>query len=476
MYQLLVFFVALVSACLASADESTTDHYVVRLSDDLRAMTVRACFAHVPTVLRAGDDAAARYLRDARWLGGPSMTKASRDRLTLEAPKGKPCLVYTVDVGQAADERALRRSGFAGGDLIITPEIWLWRPAGAFTLRFDLPDLVSPSVPWPQVEPSDHPWHYRITDAPRTWAAQTAFGRLARDTLAFPGGSIEVAIADAANVANIASITDWLRKTAGAMTTVYGSFPLARVQVLVIPGDHTSPVPWGQVLRGGAPAVHFYIDRNAGLDELLEDWTAFHEFSHLFLPFIQRYDAYLSEGFASYFQNITRARSGNLTEAEAWANLLRGFERGRNAGGRETLATAARRMGRDRNYMRVYWSGAAIALESDVALRTAHPGRDGLGALLGELNACCRTDNEAWTGVELSATLDRLSAQTTFSDLNTVLAASREFPDIFPLLIKLGVTLDNGEVVLNDDAPLARVRRAITRRAQVKASGRAASQ
>lgn len=476
MHRLLVFLCALLAASPAMADQTADAHYVVRVSADLRTLTVSACFKQVPTMLRAGDNVAARYLLGARWQDGPPTAPARRDRLRLDALSDARCLTYDVDAGKAADDRALRRSGFAGSDLIITPEIWLWRPPGPLTVRFELPADMSASVPWPRIETSDQPWHYRVTNAPRTWAAQTAFGRLERETLTFPGGSIDVAITDADNVASSATIKKWLRATAGAMTTIYGDFPLAHVQVLVIPGDHGSPVPWGQVLRGGAPAVHFYIDRNARLDELLEDWTAFHEFSHLFLPFIQRYDAYLSEGFASYFQNVTRARSGNLSATQAWTNLLRGFERGRDAGGGDTLARAARRMGKDHNYMRVYWSGAAIALESDVALRTARPGRDGLGALLGQLNACCRTDDESWTGARLSATLDRLTATSTFGDLNTSAAGSREFPDIFPLLKRLGVTLKNGEVVLDDDAPLASVRRAITRQAQVKASGRAASQ
>ncbi|MFK7887680.1 MAG: hypothetical protein AB8G16_12550, partial [Gammaproteobacteria bacterium] len=451
--------------------------YVVHVSDDLRTFAVRACFKRAPDALRAGDNSAAPYLLEAKWDGDPTQLVARRDVLKLGPARRPGCLNYRVDTGAAADNKALRRSGFAGRDLIVTPEIWLWRPNRAFTLRFVLPKGISASVPWPRVANSDAPWHYKINTAPRTWAAQAAFGRLQHHTVALNGGSIDIAIADVANVAQPADVLSWLRTTANAMTTVYGRFPLRNTQVLIIPGDYdASPVPWGQVLRGGAPAVHFYIDRHAELDALLADWTAFHEFSHLFLPFVRRYEAYLSEGFASYFQNVTRARSGNVTEQEAWANLWRGFERGRDAGGGDTLATAAKRMGRDHNYMRVYWSGAAIALNSDVALRQTNPGADGLGALLGELNACCRTDDEAWSGERLCATFDRLTGNSAMGTLNKKLAGDRHFPDVFPLLNKLGVALENGAVVLDDTAPLAAVRRAITQRVQANDSGRASSQ
>ena len=122
------------------------------------------------------------------------------------------------------------------------------------------------------------------------------------------------------------------------------------------------PVPWAHVLRGGGVAAEFYVDRTRSLDELRRDWTATHELSHMLLPYINRGDAWLSEGFASYYQNVLRARAGMLAPEQAWNKLYRGFQRGRDGTRGRTLAEASRSMGRDRAFMRVYWSGAAIAL------------------------------------------------------------------------------------------------------------------
>ncbi len=438
-------------------------HYVMSLSSDLRTLSASACFDHTPNVLRAGDAAASRYLRRAKWQHGGPAPMHRGQRLVLQAQAGRACLDYDIDVGQAADDRALRRSGWVGDDLIVSPELWLWRPREPFVLRIDLAPGIVASVPWPPMERANGVIEYRAGTTPAQWAGQAAFGRLALHTIALPGGQLRVALANPDAFTQRDDVLHWLATTATAMTTVYGHFARDSVQVLVLPGDHSTPVPWGQVLRGGAPAVNFYVDRDARRDALMQDWTAFHEFSHLFLPFIQRNDAYVSEGFASYFQNVTRARAQNISEAQAWTNILDGFQRGRDATRGQTLRTAAREMGRERNFMRVYWSGAAMALLGDVQLRTRNDKAPGLDQLLKSLRECCMDGERAWSASALASELDAYSDSDIFTTLVTDLAPSRRFPPVAPVLQALGVERHGNSVKLDDHAPLAHIRRAIMR-------------
>ncbi|MFK8015632.1 MAG: hypothetical protein AB8G17_09360 [Gammaproteobacteria bacterium] len=430
--------------------------YTATLSTDLRTMEVRACFENAPQALRAGDQAANQFLEALAWAPGNVKPVRQGTRLVLPEPGAAGCLSYRVDVGRAADQQTLRRTQWAGDDLLTTPELWLWRDTQSTRLTLALPEGMSASVPWPSTGKSNE---YRVDPTPRIWAAQMAVGRLRVAPVALPGGTLHVALSNVDQFQRPDEILSWVTETARAITTINGRFPREETQVLIIPGNYDNPVPWGQVLRGGAPAIQFYVAQDATLDALRTDWTAFHELSHLLLPFVQRADAYLSEGFASYFQNVTRGRSGNLGRQEAWANLHAGFERGRRNTRGQTLQGAARKMGREGNYMRVYWSGAALALLADVQLRVQTG--QGLDDLLAKLRGCCLNDHRAWSAARLAAELDRLSGTDIFAKLNDDMARARTFPNVQPVLEQLGVLYENDSIRLDDDAPLAAIRRAI---------------
>ena len=66
----------------------------------------------------------------------------------------------------------------------VPPSLWLWRPAQLdpdSTLRFDLPEGWSESVPWTPIAGVAH--SYRLGATPDHWPAQTAFGRFVERTL-----------------------------------------------------------------------------------------------------------------------------------------------------------------------------------------------------------------------------------------------------------------------------------------------------
>jgi hypothetical protein len=225
----------------------------------------------------------------------------------------------------------------------------------------------------------------------------------------------------------------WLREAALAVVGAYGRFPVPRVQVLIVPVQERrwgqdEAVPFGHVLRGGGPAIEFFVNTERPLKEYLLDWTAVHELSHLLHPLLVSEDSWLSEGFASYYQNILRARNGVLSRRAAWQKLHEGFQRGIKGTRGLPLTEAAEQMHRNRAYMRVYWSGAAVALMADVWLRTNEHGS--LDEALARFADCCLPAQRRWRGAEFMAKLDELMQTGIFTDLYTRYAQARTFPDL----------------------------------------------
>jgi len=49
------------------------------------------------------------------------------------------------------------------------------------------------------------------------------------------------------------------------------------------------------------------------------------------LPYLDRRQRWISEGFSQYYQNVLLARSGAYDDLYAWQKLYEGYERGRKA-------------------------------------------------------------------------------------------------------------------------------------------------
>lgn len=379
------------------------------------------------------------------------------------------CLEYRLALDRLREERrasVLRLER----DLIATPDVWLFapEPTTPYQVRFALPPGIQVSAPWKPLDESLT--RYRVTPSPTGWQPVVAFGRFQQFAVALPGGRLDVAVLDGSPAADVAEVKRWLSAAADHVVLTYGRFPVPRVQVIVVPvagletwgGRATDePMPFARVLRRGGIAAQFFLNQLAPLDAVLDDWTATHEFSHLLLPYVRREDAWLSEGFASYYQNVLRARSGVLDEATAWSELLAGFDRGRDDY-RDTLAESIRFRGPNM-IMRMYWSGAAIALLADVELRARSGGAQSLDSVLAALDSCCLPSARTWTAVELFDRLDRLSSDTVFAELYRRWVNAVEFPDVGPVLEELGVESTANGIVLAP-APASSVRRAIMAR------------
>jgi hypothetical protein len=259
-------------------------------------------------------------------------------------------------------------------------------------------------------------------------------------------------------------VIEWVRGTADALTLVYGRWPRDRWRVRVSTYDSRGrdPVPWGQVNRGSPDVVSFYIDPGASQRQLETNWTAYHEFSHLLIPYRGWGDMWFSEGLASYYQNLLQARHGIFDEREMWQRLYDGFMRGRtNHRPDLNLEELSPRMRESRSFMRVYWSGAWYFFRADLELRLRSGGKQSLDTALAQLNLCCA--DTSMSARRIAAQLDKLTGQELFLPLFGQVSDSYSLPPFEEQFAELGIEVVDGNVRLDEAHEQAAVRRAIAR-------------
>ncbi len=379
-------------------------------------------------------------------------------------PPSQRCFRYRHPLGNDATRRAITLPPNVS---VTSPSTWLWLPQliGDETVRVELTVAAGHtiSVPWPRALDGA----YRIPASPQSSRAYTVFGRFRAPRLTVGDTELTIALVDSRDVVLDANKTlAWLEAALTDLHDVYGRLPNPDVQVIVVPsgpsrwGSGRSPVPFGHVIRDGGETVQFFVDPSQPLDHYLSDWTANHEFAHLLLPYVDNDQKWISEGFASYYQNVLLARRGVYSESEAWQRLHRSFGRAREISNPPSPnGTNGRPFWEVR--MLIYWSGAAIALLADQRLRQASDGVISLDTVLDKLQACCLPSSTIWQGRALFEKLDELSPHPVFVGLYDEYADAPGMPDLTTLYADFGIRVENGRVNLDDRAEFAHIRRAI---------------
>ncbi|MGI9237305.1 MAG: hypothetical protein ACR2QZ_07905 [Woeseiaceae bacterium] len=283
-----------------------------------------------------------------------------------------------------------------------------------------------------------------------------------------PGATLRIEILQPIEETKAAEILEWLRSASSNVSLAYGRFPSPSPRIVVIPAENRrwggdKPVTFGRVTRHGEEKIELYVNADRPIEEFYRDWTATHEFSHLMLPYLGKRYRWISEGFASYYQNVLMSRAGQYTAREAWQKLYSGFERGRVSRPDLSLNEAAS-AGIRQARMKIYWSGAAIAMMADIELRERSGGRESLDVALDRLQRCCLPSRRTWSGPELFNKLDTLVDGAVFMPLYRRYANESGFPSFRPALQRLGIGTDNDRVSLRRDGELSAIRDAITDR------------
>jgi hypothetical protein len=448
---------------------SRLHRYTVAIDPGLSTLSVRACFdGKPPAELVAESLDAPLALMEAR-IEGRRGTIEPSGALSLRHVPENGCIAYSANVSKPIrqHDRTDGKVRRLGRDLLTSTGLWLWRPAALAAnedveLTFLLRDELAVSAPWKPLSVLPDRAVFRLGHAPADEPAYVAFGRFRERELQVGNATLRVAVLEGTPPVSVDDMEIWLEEAALAIAGVYGRFPVEQAQVLIVPDARgAEPTPWAHVVRGGAPAVHFFINQRRPLAEFREDWTAIHEFSHLLLPLVNRDDAWLYEGMATYYQNVLRARAGRIPAPQAWTMMHAGFERGRDDAEGMTLAQATESMYRNGAYMRVYWEGAALMLMADVRLRQMTAGKQSLDTALAGLNECCGSPEKSWSAHELLERLDAITGTRVFGDLYDMHVAARDFPDLGQTYKALGLAAGASGVELTGTGKEAGLRDAI---------------
>lgn len=450
---------------------ATKWHYQISLDRALTRLDARVCFeGPTPRELRPGKHEGTERLDGARWLGPGTVHKLPivRGRIQLDAqPNG--CVGYGIKLREGGSlGSAVRR---VGRDLLASPNVWLWRPErrasdAQATLELTLPEGITALLPWPEQDaaaPRVAAQRLRVLDAAAfRFDSYAAFGHFARHTRTHGGVQLELALLDGALAIDGESALRWLGTGVDMLRTVDGAFPTRRLSVIVVPaGAQPEPVPFGMMARGGEASLLLLVSASADEPALLRDWVLPHELAHLLLPFLERDQAWLSEGIATYYQELLRARAGLYTEAHTFARLVRSLREAADDSVGTNVLDESARMHATHAYRRVYWAGAAYWFTADVQLRADTQGHASLDSVLATLRR--REDlDRMWTASELVRELDALAGRPLFSELYEA-AGKAPFPAFEPTLAALGVRGAHDALELDDAAPLAEVRRALLR-------------
>lgn len=404
----------------AALEGTPRARYTVTIFDNFDGAKVRACFdGFTPSHLSSMDADAARSLGRA-WSEHGALD-VHESRIDLPTSASAVCVSYETrfvdEVFRTHDSRAV----------VVSQAEWLWRPE---PFPSDLDASVSIALPFGAR--ASLPWAHDGTDyyPDRDGFYRNGynvFGVFSEERFAVAGTSVTVARLGPEPVEEVTR--QWLTSAIGAVASVGSELPVQRLHFVIVPVDGMSrPVAFGMVRRGGGVSVLLIPSSTAGVRALEADWVAIHELSHLWLPRLYRQDRWLTEGIATYLQEVLRARCGLQSAMVSWNRIRDGLERGRRSGTGRILTSESRDMHRTGAYYRVYWAGTAFALEADLRLRRESAGEMTLLRALDLAQPRLSSLPGLVDAQEVLTVLDDASGSDFMVELGARYASSARFP------------------------------------------------
>jgi hypothetical protein len=432
------------------------------------ALRIDARFAATAEATIDGDDAArpfvhgVEYDAQGEWRPAPRRDDGAWVTPCHADPAG--CRVhYAISLGEAATRIDDVETAWAGGGLVVAPpSTWLLRPAGDPKpgARFRFRVIGEPGVRFATgVRPSPD-------GAADSFEAQTAaidsvtfavFGPFRVQVVTQGKARIEVVSAPSGLALGESGALAWVKSATDGIANYYESFPAAHTLIVIAPGY--APVTRGETLGDGGPAIVVRAASGFEAGAIRDDWVVTHELVHATLPTLGRAHAWLEEGIATYVEPIVRVRAGLLSESQYWHDLIEGIPQGLPQPGDEGLE-------RTHTWGRTYWGGALFCLVADVRIREATgDARSFDDALRGIAGHGVDVESH-WSIERFIDAGDRATGTTVLTDLYRTLALAPGTIELAKLWARLGVRpprVRGQPVTFDDTAPLAAIRRAITR-------------
>jgi len=439
--------------------------YHVHAGPGARELSVHAELpAGVPAVLGV-DDFAHPFLRDlevATERGWQTVGRTGRRWLVPRCRERGCYLRYTYRLGEAAERiDRFAYAGYRASALMAPPSTFLLAPqdysgSDLYRARID----TAPGESFVSGVYRDASTGALMAPARVLFQAPySGFGRFERETLHVGASAIELALAPDHERLRVTrpGLRGALARAAAAVQRYYGRFPVPQVTLIVLPTPGAGIM--GMQLGNGGASIVLFLGEDADDATLARDWVLVHELLHLGVPTLEREHSWIAEGLATYQEPLVRARAGLIGEPDVWRAFLRGMPQGLPAGADGGLDGSER-------WGRTYWGGALVFLLLDLELRTRTHGRISLDDAAREilrrggdtmvrwsLRQTLRAGDSALDRASLSASYDRFAFTPVAVDLGA-------------LFQRLGVRMAGDEVLFDERAELAGVRRALVARAR----------
>ncbi len=249
-------------------------------------------------------------------------------------------------------------------------------------------------------------------------------------------------------------IATWVERSATMISDYYGgTFPVPDLRVEIVGGSRRG-VGFGQ--HWGGRRVKIRVGAGTTDRQLENDWVLVHEMLHACFPDLPDEHRWMQEGLSTYLEPVVRARAGNMEPADVWGKWVRNMDVGQPRRGDRGLM-------KTRTWARTYWGGALFWLMIDFELRKRTDNVQSLQTALRGIVERGGTARVDWTPAKVVRVGDKVTGTTVFSDLFAELALAPGEVDLDQVWQELGVVPDGDEARLDDTAPLAEIRRAMTR-------------
>ena len=273
-------------------------------------------------------------------------------------------------------------------------------------------------------------------------------------TLVIGGSKIDVTIESGEMKLPQAELLHWVQSAAEAVAAYYARYPVPRVQLHIIPVDG-SGVRHGQTFGYNGGLIKIRVGEKTEAAELANDWMLTHEMVHLSFPSMADKHHWIEEGIAVYVEPIARIQAKQMSAEGMWADLVRDMPKGLPQDGDEGLDHT-------HTWGRTYWGGALFCFVADIEIRKQTNNKKGLqDALRGILDAGGNITHDS----ELTEAFNVGDRATGTTVLTEQYAAWKDKPvrvDLPSMWKQLGIEVQGRNVRLNNDAPLAGIRRALT--------------
>ena len=387
-----------------------------------------------------------------------STASGAHPRALLPAIQTRPGvaeLTYSVDLdGLARRAPELDTAQSFGRSLLAPASTFLLRPDPEqddipITVRFESPDVESGLRRLGDA--------YTIASHELKVATFTTFGPHEARDLALGDATVRLVILDGPRDLSADALATWVTDAARGVADFYRHPPAPRTLVVLAPLGARHGVPFGKMLPANAPGVIVLFGEHTAAPELYADWVLVHELFHVGTPSYLGEGKWYDEGLATYFEPLIRARLGWQSEAQVWREFVRDMPRGEGALTRRGLA-------HPEGYSDTYWGGALFCLLADVEARRASSGARGLEDGVRAVLEAGGVASEVWSLAHATELTDAALGAPILAELAAHYRDQGAPLDLDALFSQLGVSLGpRGDVVFDEQAPLAFVRHALVR-------------